>query len=212
MKNSLKHLLLNIKTSFSGKNLYWHILAIVLTYVIVESNFDWNYFLFAQASGLYSFFKPALGIGFLVPVFLPLLSIIIGFILKRKDITLYGWLLGQAALLGWLISSFYKAFTGRVQPNIYDVTSNSSHSFNFGFMEHGIFWGWPSSHTTVAFAMSFALITYLGKKYPFIRYLALIYAFYIGIAVSFQIHWFSEFVAGALIGTILGKVVGNSYK
>jgi hypothetical protein len=40
---------------------------------------------------------------------------------------------------------------------------------------------------------------------------ALLYAFYIGLGVSVTIHWFSEFVAGAIIGSVIGTVVGRSF-
>ena len=73
-----------------------------------------------------------------------------------------------------------------------------------------MFWGWPSSHTTVAFAMALAL----WELYPenrLIRYGAILYAFYVGIGVSITIHWFSEFVAGAIIGSVIGVVVGKSF-
>jgi hypothetical protein len=164
------HTVKNIREIFSGKRLYYHLLAICLTILIVESGLDWKYFLFAQSSGLYGFFRPALGIGFFVPVFLPLLLLLVGLVLRKKVIRIYGWLLLEAATLGWIISSTYKAFTGRVQPNIHDMLTDSSHSFHFGFMEHGIFWGWPSSHTTVAFAMSYALVSYLDKRFLALRY------------------------------------------
>ena len=36
---------------------------------------------------------------------------------------------------------------------------------------------------------------------------AILYAFYVGIGVSMTIHWFSDFVAGAIIGTVIGAVV-----
>jgi len=38
------------------------------------------------------------------------------------------------------------------------------------------------------------------------------YAFYVGVDVSISIHWFSEFVAGAIIGSLIGAVVGKSFK
>jgi hypothetical protein len=41
--------------------------------------------------------------------------------------------------------------------------------------------------------------------------LAIGYAFYIGLGVSMTIHWFSDFVAGALIGTVVGIVVATSF-
>ena len=41
--------------------------------------------------------------------------------------------------------------------------------------------------------------------------LAITYALYVGISVSMTIHWFSDFVAGAIIGTVIGVVVGRSF-
>ena len=77
-------------------------------------------------------------------------------------------------------------------------------------MRGGMFWGWPSSHTTVAFAMAAAIC----KLYPenrLLRYAAILYAGYVGIGISMTIHWFSEFVAGVIIGSVIGAVVGKSF-
>lgn len=41
--------------------------------------------------------------------------------------------------------------------------------------------------------------------------LALAYALYIGLGVSMTIHWFSDFVAGAILGAIIGVVVGKRF-
>jgi len=54
----------------------------------------------------------------------------------------------------------------------------------------------------------------LWTLYPrsaLVRSLALIYAFYIGLGVSINIHWFSDFVAGAIVGSLIGCVVGKSF-
>ncbi len=88
---------------------------------------------------------------------------------------------------------------------------NTSHGFQFGFLKGGIFWGWPSSHTTIAFAMSVCLIT-LFPKHKFVLVLALVYALYVGLGVSVSIHWLSEFVAGAMIGSMVGRTVGESFR
>jgi len=37
------------------------------------------------------------------------------------------------------------------------------------------------------------------------------YALYIGLGVSMTIHWFSDFLAGAIIGSAIGAVVGKSF-
>ena len=74
-------------------------------------------------------------------------------------------------------------------------------------MERGVFDGWPSGHTTVAFAMSVAFLYVLprNKKWQ-IFFLA--YAVYIGLGVGVTIHWISDAFAGALIGTAVGRAVG----
>lgn len=147
---------------------------------------------------------------------LPMLGLpclyLVGKIFKMKRTTIVAWALLQAATLGWIVSATYKAFTGRVQPphGVIDVLVDQSRDWNFGFFEHGIFWGWPSSHTTVAFAMSFALVALFPKNRP-VQLAAILYAFYIGIGVATRIHWFSEFVAGGIFGAIVGIIVGRSF-
>lgn len=213
MKHFLSTFIPNLLRSFSLRNMRWHIIAIVLTYVIVMRNFDWAYFLAMRGptfAPYESLFFSAVIIGAFLPILLPVFLIFIGSIFKHKKISVMGWALGQAALLGSIISSFYKAITGRIQPNLNDLRLNISHEFNFGFLHNGIFWGWPSSHTTIAFAMSCTLIA-LFPKHKLVLWGALLYAFYIGIGVSTNIHWFSEFVAGAIIGAVIGTVVGKSF-
>jgi membrane-associated phospholipid phosphatase len=118
--------------------------------------------------------------------------------------------------LGLAISSFYKVFTGRIPPPHFlghGPLVDISHGFRLGFLRGGIYEGWPSSHSTIAFAMAVVL----WKLYPenqIARYAALLYAFYVSIGVSIRIpiHWFSDFVAGAIIDSLIGAVVGKSFK
>ena len=51
----------------------------------------------------------------------------------------------------------------------------------------------------------------LFPKHRWLGILAILYALYVGVGVSMTIHWFSDFVAGALIGTVVGVVVGTSF-
>lgn len=211
MKQSLRAFAANFVTVFSGRNLLFHGIAIGLTVVLVQSGFDWWYFSTHQTPDLRLIFFPAVIIGFFVPIFTPVILFLIGKIGQRKKALLMAFAFAQAAILGSLISSIYKAFTGRLQPDFRHLHMDISHDFQFGFLRHGVFWGWPSSHTTIAFAMAFTLIfLYRGNKW--IAFGALLYAFYIGIGVSLSIHWFSDFVAGALIGTAIGITVGRSYR
>jgi membrane-associated phospholipid phosphatase len=209
MQHFFRSLLPNLIACFSGRNLLWHGVAILGTFAIVMSGFDWWYFVTAQSLSVQFLFSSAV-IGGLVPMFLPLGLVVFGLLRKNKTREIVGWALLQATILGSLISSTYKAFTGRIQPNLSNALIDSSHGFQFGFWEHGIFWGWPSSHTTIAFAMVMAFVTlFPGSKK--VRVLAPVYAFYIGIGISTNIHWFSEFFAGAIIGTVIGVVVGKSF-
>lgn len=202
----------NLVACFSGFNLLWPVLVIALTFVAVSSGFDWAYFKFFRSSILYPFSFAAGGIGALLPILLPLILFVAGKLKDNFHITNMALALGQAALLGSFISSVFKAFTGRVYPpfNLNASLTDVSRVFKFGLLRGGIFWGWPSSHTTIAFAMSVTLI-FLYPKNKLIKYLALTYAFLIGLGVSISFHWFSDFVAGAIIGTVIGVVVGKSF-
>jgi membrane-associated phospholipid phosphatase len=199
----------NIIDCFKGRMILWHVIAIVLTLVLVLSGFDWFYFRSTRGPMLRSWMFPAAPIGGLVPLVLPLILIASGIIAGRSRITLTGWAIGQAELMGSLISSTYKAFTGRVHPS-FTAGPDISHEFRFGLLRGGVFWGWPSSHTTIAFAMAVTVFTLFPKQRWF-GLVALVYALYIGVGVSMTIHWFSDFAAGAIVGAVIGVVVGKSF-
>jgi membrane-associated phospholipid phosphatase len=77
---------------------------------------------------------------------------------------------------------------------------DTSHGFQLGWLKGGVFWGWPSSHTTVAFAMAACLITLHPRNKTFV-----------GLGVSVTIHWFSESGAGGIFGGLIETVVGKSF-
>ena len=205
------------KNFFSKQNILLILFGFLLTYVLVVTGFDWNYYLYFHSLNVNKFLFPAIVLGGLLPILLPVLLLFIG--VFKKDVSFQTWaaLLGQAAFLGWFTSSFLKAFTGRVEPNAHDLLTNISANFNFGFWEYGIFWGWPSSHTTVIFSVVTAVCLVLLKKKSsfknrFIILLAILFAFYVGTSVSMTIHWFSDFVMGAILGFLVGREVGNKFK
>lgn len=209
MKQFIFSLPRNIIRCFRGRLILWHLLAIVLTVILVTSGFDGWYFKTLNTPEIRQWMMPAAGIGFLVPIFLPLFLLLSGYVAQSASYRTAGYALLQAVIVGLLISSTYKAFTGRQHPHR-DGVEDLSHEFHFGFLRHGVFWGWPSSHTTIAFAMA-VTICILNPKRRWLRAVALSYAFYIGIGISTTIHWFSDFVAGAIIGSVIGSVVGKSF-
>jgi membrane-associated phospholipid phosphatase len=203
----------NLLRCFQGYNLLWHALAVILTCLIVSSGLDWRYFVVTRLPAPRSFAFPAVRLGMILPIVAPWILLAFGWPGRFPKIRTTAFALGQSALSGLVISSFYKAFTGRLPPPHFPTHNrliDSSHGFRLGFLRGGMFWGWPSSHTTVAFAMA-AAIWQLYPQNRAVRYLAVLYAFYIGLGVSITIHWFSEFVAGAIIGSVIGVVVGKSF-
>jgi membrane-associated phospholipid phosphatase len=199
----------NILGCFQGRLILWHLTAILLTVIFVLSGFDWNYFVAMRGLVARNWWQPALAAGMFLPVLVPLTLIVGGFIVNRAKISRVGWAIGQAAFIGWFISSAYKFVTGRAHP-AHAVGEDLSRTFKFGFLRSGIFWGWPSSHTAVAFAMAVAIGMLFPKK-SWLKWFAIAYAFYIGLSVSMTIHWFSDFVAGAILGSVVGVVVGRSF-
>lgn len=210
MKRFLKNTFYIIIEIFKWPNILWHLLAILLTYFIVIMGIDWWYYVSTRFVSHYYWF-PAAFVGGLLPVMVPLVLYFFGKLIKDLVIKNAGAALFQASLLGSVISSTYKAFTGRIPPKFGEISIDISNGFQFGFWENGIFSGWPSSHTTIAFAMAVCLIM-LFPKSKTMRYGALIYATYIGFGASVGFHWFSEFVAGAIMGSLIGYVVGKRYK
>ena len=214
LKNVFYKLFQNIANCYKKWNLFWQIIFCLLTYFLVISGFDFWYFKISRIALIQTISFPAVLIGMFIPVFLPICIYFYG---KSKKSFLWvnvAYALVQSAFLGLVISSIYKVFTGRAGPNglhgISNTFINITNQFRFGIYRGGAFQGWPSSHTTVAFAMAWSLIyLFPGKKW--VEYGALIYAFYVGLGVSTTIHWFSDFTAGAILGSIIGISVGRSF-
>lgn len=194
------------------KNSIGLLLACLGTFVLSWSGFDAWYFTVFHDSAVAYFFGLAGIVGFFVPVFLCLGLWIVGFVQKNKRMIRVGSFAAIAGIGGWFLSSLLKAFTGRV-PLPYGGLSNIlewSQTFQFGFLKGGIFWGWPSSHTTTAFAMSVTIaLMYKDKKW--VGYVALLYAFYIGLGASMNFHWFSDFFAGMILGSIIGYLCATLF-
>jgi hypothetical protein len=114
MKQFLVTVPRNLMGCFTGWRIVWHVVAILLTLILVMSGFDWRWFLATRNPALRSWMWPAVGIGALLPLALPLVLLIVGFIIQNSRTILAGWAVGQAELLGVFVTVVYKAVTGRV--------------------------------------------------------------------------------------------------
>ena len=193
-------------------NLPLHAMAIVLTFVIAISGLDW----FLNRLVAHRIMTPLDGAvtrpGMLVPAFVPIIVWVLGMLAKNKTIRTTGLLLGQSALIAFIVQSVYKAFTGRVPPYFSDLDGEDfSLLFRFGFLNGGIQEGWPSGHTLIAFAMAVSLVKFLPEK-KWLCAGALSYAAFMAIGMSNTgLHFLSDIVAGMLIGIGIGITVGQSY-
>ncbi|MDB4939826.1 MAG: phosphoesterase PA-phosphatase related protein [Candidatus Doudnabacteria bacterium] len=202
-----KHLIDSIKFNF-GLN---YVFAAVFTLIIVSTGLDALWYKTSVNNPIiYNAGFISAAVGGLLPILFPLGFYLYGRYVRNKKFQVIGLALGQAALLGLIISSFIKLFTGRIAPHQL-LAPTVLGGFRFGFDRGGAFNGWPSSHTTVAFAMATALATIFPEKRKIIL-IAYTYASIIGLGVSLNIHWFSDVVAGALIGYAIGKGVGADFK
>jgi membrane-associated phospholipid phosphatase len=202
----------HIADSIKYKYGLYYLLAGIFTFFIVISGLDWAWYKFSTthiwifSAGFISVFA-----GMFVPVIaLPLLYIYAR-VKKHSRLQIITLALGQAAVLGMAISTFIKIFTGRLPPEHFAGLVNNSGGFQFGLYRGGWFNGWPSSHTTIAFAMAMTLIG-LCPNNKAVKICAWIFATGIGLGVSFNIHWLSDAVAGALIGFSIGKVISADFK
>ena len=119
MKQFLVTLPRNLIGCFTGRRIIWHIVAIVFTAILVRSGFDWRYFLVTRNPTLRSWMWPAVVIGMLLPLYLPLLVLAIGFIARNAKVVLTGWAIGQAELIGCVgrcrLQSVYRPRSSAVQ-------------------------------------------------------------------------------------------------
>lgn len=189
-----------------------YIIAAAATYSIVKSGFDWRWHKNAEEhkwisnTGFIS-----VGTQPIASVAVPLGLYLFGRYKDNRKLQITGLAIGQAAILGAVVSSVLKAFTGRVPPDKKGNVNDYSQDFRFGFLRGGVYEGWPSSHTATAFAMAATLM----ELYPHnaaIKYGGLAYASLIGLGVSTNIHWFSDAVAGAFIGYAIGIAVGKGFR
>ncbi|TFH41296.1 MAG: phosphatase PAP2 family protein [ANME-2 cluster archaeon] len=204
----------NILHSIWKFNFLLHIFAVLITYVFVISNIDWIYYTFFINHRLVQYiFFPAVIIGGLLPVLLPAVLYVKGTKKKSNNLKNLSLIIGQSTLISLFFTSFYKAITGRLGPEPFSKINmqNYSTDFKFGFLERGIFDGWPSGHASAAFALAFLLIK-LFPENKLIKYVSLIYAVFIAFGVSISIHWLSDAIAGALIGITIGCSIGDSFK
>ncbi|MDR1759005.1 MAG: phosphatase PAP2 family protein [Fibrobacter sp.] len=205
----------------SGKSLIFNYgiqLAVMSagTYAMVETGLDWEWREFAyRHKPVRDAGTPAVTAGGLFPILVPVSLYSIGRFNENSKLQLAGIAVAQASILTTALTTGIKAFTSRQEPHLFGSDRREAHEdfsddFQFGFLRRVPFDGWPSGHTSAAWAMAAVLTEF----YPDNILLAAglyTYAAYIGLGVSTTIHWLSDGFAGALFGYAVGKTVARHF-
>ena len=208
----------NILDSFKGKNIYFHLAGIASTYLLVNGDVDYHVEKFFNEHPEYgTYARPVLYTGTFLPFAVG--GILFMYAKGEKDNEVLGasFAVLQASLIEFLYNSSLKAITGRPNPHWQDGSDMESLSktFRFGFLRGGVFWGWPSGHTSTTMAVVSALTNYYPDKlwlkiagYSLVGYTM----FGVSSVNRGGMHWFSDAVAGALMAYAIGSTVGKYYR
>lgn len=206
----------NALAVFSGSNALLHLSALGGTVLIIGSGLDTqvhNFFVrntfFENPShlavSLGSPFPALLGGGFLAS----------GLIGGSSRLTSAGGAILQASLLAFSYTTILKALTGRPGPEHGILNDDqASQTFRFGFLRGGVFHGWPSGHMMANTAAVMSLLSFYKNTWLDIAggaYLAYMFMSVISHGGS-TMHWFSEAMAGTLMGYAIGTTVGRDFR
>lgn len=205
----------NTGDSFT-KNAPYHLSAIAVTPMLIYSGADAKVHQ-AFAGNRSDFFRPGDILGYSAPFLLPLPLYVSGRITHNKRTQGAAFALVQSGIIALSTISILKALTGRPNPDVGSSTSiqRQSREFNFGFLNRGIYDGWPSGHMATISALASTLMHYYPAK-PWLQYAGWgVMTYIFGTVIAHdqaQFHWFSDGVAGGLMGYSIGKTVGQNMR
>jgi len=207
----------NLKECVSGYNLFYHASGVLTTYMLIQSGTDTGIHDYFVEKGYSAFFDPAVAMGYVMPVCLGAGLYLYGDLEKLKREKSAGSAVLQAGFISLAYTSILKAVSGRPNPDPYSYggIDDASRKFRFGFLKGGIHYGWPSGHLCTNTAIVSSLTTFYPEnnylKFGGICYLG--YLFYGVIAhENNTMHWFSDAVAGVIMGYAIGSTTGKNYR
>jgi membrane-associated phospholipid phosphatase len=208
----------NILNSFKGDNLYLHLAGIASTALIISSNTDYHIErFFNQYEGFGEAARPVIRIATYFPFAVGGSLFAYGKIKGDDQAVGASFAVLQSSLIAFVYNSFLKAITGRPHPDWRnnDDMLGLSKTFRFGFVRGGIFWGWPSGHTSSTMAVISALTNFYPDK-SWLKIVGYSYVAYMIFAVSSLnrggMHWFSDAIAAAFMSYAIGSTVGKFYR
>ncbi len=208
----------NVINSFRGDNLYLHLAGIASTVLIVTTNTDYHVHKFFYDHEEYGEAAiPIIRAGMFIPFVTGGSLFAYGKLGKDDRAVAASFAVLQSSLVAFLYNSLLKAVTGRPNPDWqhHSDMKDLSKTFRFGFLRGGIFWGWPSGHTSSAMAVVSALTTFYSEKtwLKVAGYSVVAYMMY-GVSSLHRggMHWFSDAVAAAFMSYAIGSTIGKYYR
>lgn len=205
------------------KYLYYVIILLVgitvsgfLTWLCIVSGIDWQIAKFFEKKSIFIYAAiPGVFAGMIVPL------IFLGyFYLKSKNgtpninVQIFKKL-SLGLIVSFVISSFLKSITNRMDMEPFEAMGNLdySSSFRWGFLNSNSFWesfseGWPSGHSFIATTFFVILFPILNKSQRILHFL---YVLLIMLSVVTAFHWFSDIISGLILGAIIGKIFQIKY-
>ena len=157
-------------------------------------------------------FTPGMFMGTFCPILVPGWML---FVSKDPEIVGTGAVAAQATAIAFLYNNILKAVSGRAHPDPDKNTGALSRDFEWGFFRRGVFYGWPSGHSMTNAALAMSIASFHREK-PLVVGGCALYAGYVATSMVLgargEAHWFSDAVAGTLMGASIGWYVGSAFR
>ena len=208
----------NIVNSFKGNNIYFHLAGAASTAILVTTDADYyihKYFNEHEEFGNVT--SPAIHYAMYFPFVIGGSLFAYGKIKKDDEAVGASYAVLQSTIIAFSYNSLLKAITGRPNPDWRHTENMSalSKTFRFGFLRGGVFWGWPSGHTSSTMAVVSALTSFYPDK-TWLKVVGYSYVAYMVLGVSSLnrggMHWFSDAIAASLMSYAIGSTVGKYYR
>lgn len=220
-----QHLGENLEGIYGWPNVLFHVSAVAVTPPLVwqadEPVQEW----FQEEDPLTNTFGyTTLLVGGVTPVVMPAALYGIGAAAGNDELTTAGSAAIQAVVMQFVVVTTLKWLTDRAGPYPDGDPNNerwsggllrdSKEADDFNFNPFDLQGGlrWPSGHTASNVALVSALVAFYPDE-PWIAFAGYPFALAIGLGmIEGDYHWLSDVVAGALIGHVIGWVVGKNFR
>lgn len=207
----------NTKDSFSNDKAYYHLAGIALTPILIHTGAD------AEVNSAFSNkvprepYLPGVVGGYVAPLLLGVPLYIHGRNTSNNESIGAAYAVAHTTIITAAYVGFLKGLTGREHQDNDSSKSlrEQSKQFNFGIIKKSVLKGWPSGHLATTTALMSTLTHYYPEKL-WLQWAGYSATAYMAVTVlahqGGEMHWFSDAVAGALMGYAIGSTVGSNFR